>query len=656
MLKRAIACLFIFGFFGGCAYAAEPVTIRLQVFDRPLAAARGAETFRSAVNARLGTAGRVEIVNVPISPLDALRAGKADLVAIPTDELVNLKQAERFALFDLPFFFDKLDEVAAIENGAVGEILLSSLYDERIVGVGYWNTGINQLFDRRDRIRHAIDLKGVRFGTSVPERSLASTESLQAHIIRVDEATQALADSRLDVAELPLELAVIDPSKALTPMSIVAANYRPFVMVVATTREIWKKWSFQVQSVIAEEVKAAGIRITADAVQQDAVALSELERRGFKPVALLSDAFQSFRELARSGWSLLDKDLLEIALDALQQYRRSANPVQRKALLLNTHTEILFATDRFYDSSLDASHRFGSTRDDALGGAARLGIASFTPDLRHQVAGQLTEMRFDAQPFRSSNEFVEALISRLKTARKKEILIYVHGYNVTLVHSAASAATLARDSRFAGVPIVFSWPSEGSVPAYPADEEEVALSDAGFVNFLRLIRGIDGLERLHLVSHSMGARLAVLGLKGLDKGLRARRLFHHVVFAAPDLYTIALDQALPSIQDLSDRITLYASKRDGALKCSQAFHSGHPRAGLTGVDIVVRRGMDTIDVTNADAPQTSSQLCSRNHSYITQNQHVLDDLHQLMNLDLEPARRDQLRPKPYGDLQYWQFD
>jgi esterase/lipase superfamily enzyme/TRAP-type C4-dicarboxylate transport system substrate-binding protein len=649
------------GFIGSCAYAAEPVTIRLQVFDRPLTIARGAEAFLSAVNSRLGTAGRVEFVKEhSISPLSALFKGKADLVVIPTDELVDFQQSERFALFDLPFFFDKLDEVAAIQNGAAGDILLSSLHTEQLVGLGYWNVGFNQLFDRRNRIRDARDLKGIPFGTAVSKRALASTRSLQAEVILMsgNELTAALAAGRLDVADLSLDFAEFDSRNGgLPPTSIVLANYRPLVGIVATTREIWKKWSFQVQSVIAEEVRAASARITVDAIRQDRETLSELQKRGFNLVEPKSDAFQGFRALARPGW-MLDNYLLDIALDSLQEYRRAATPVQRKALIPTTKTEILFATDRLYDSSLDAWHRFGSSRDLALGDAARLGVATFTPDSssRQEVADQYTAMRFDAQPFGSPKEFIEALSSRLSAVRRKEILIYVHGYNVTLAQAAANAATLARGSKFAGVVVIFSWPSEASVPGYPADEEEVESSRNGFVEFVRLIRGIDGLERLHLLSHSMGSRLAALGLEWISKAsVEARPLFHHVVFAAPDLYNFKLDRALPSISNLSDRITLYASERDLALKCSKGYHFGHLRAGQTGVNIVVRRLMNTIDVTNADPPR-NYLICRGNHSYITQNDDVLYDLNQLINLNLEPARRNRLQPKPYNDLQYWEFN
>src|SRR5262249_12095634 len=142
--------------------------------------------------------------------------------------------------------------------------------------------------------------------------------------------------------------------------------------------------------------------------------------------------------------------------------------------------------------------------------------------------------------------FLDALNSRLQTAKEKEILLFVHGYNNTLVSSVTSAVVLSSASKFAGVPVVFSWPSEGSAPRYPADEEEVKLSRDTFVEFVRLIKRTDGLKRLHLITHSMGGRLAVAGPEWLNNHAEARPIFHHVVFAAPDVFTTDFDSALPS--------------------------------------------------------------------------------------------------------------
>ena len=115
------------------------------------------------------------LVSEASSPLESLRSGKLDLALIPTVSLGGLKGTEKFLLFGLPFFFGNLKEVQAVQDGAAGDIMLSSLAEEKLAGLGFWNRGMTQLFTPSDKINSAEDLKGLRLGTSVSERSLSAT-------------------------------------------------------------------------------------------------------------------------------------------------------------------------------------------------------------------------------------------------------------------------------------------------------------------------------------------------------------------------------------------------------------------------------------------------------------------------------------------------
>jgi esterase/lipase superfamily enzyme len=84
--------------------------------------------------------------------------------------------------------------------------------------------------------------------------------------------------------------------------------------------------------------------------------------------------------------------------------------------------------------------------------------------------------RFDAQTFGSTDEFLNALSSRLQSADEKEVLVFVHGFANKFVDAVESAAVLAKNSKFPGVIVVFSWPSEGNFLHYFGDEDQVWLS------------------------------------------------------------------------------------------------------------------------------------------------------------------------------------
>jgi esterase/lipase superfamily enzyme len=109
------------------------------------------------------------------------------------------------------------------------------------------------------------------------------------------------------------------------------------------------------------------------------------------------------------------------------------------------------------------------------------------------------------------------------------------------------------------------------------------------------------------------------------------------------------------MRNFSEWVTLYASERDRSLRCSMFFHNGNPRAGQTGAHIIVRPELDTIDVTNADPPQSASLPCVGNHSYIIRNRDVVGDFHELINLNSPPARRYRLVRQPHDGWYYWIF-
>ncbi|OQX05900.1 MAG: hypothetical protein BWK76_26850, partial [Desulfobulbaceae bacterium A2] len=93
----------------------------------------------------------------------------------------------------------------------------------------------------------------------------------------------------------------------------------------------------------------------------------------------------------------------------------------------------------------------------------------------------------------------------------RDLLIFLHGYNVTFEEAAQRAAQLAYDLQFGGRLLLFSWPSLGSLPGYLADEERAAAAAAPLHELLQLLaEGPWG--KVHLLAHSMGNRVLLSGL------------------------------------------------------------------------------------------------------------------------------------------------
>jgi esterase/lipase superfamily enzyme len=265
------------------------------------------------------------------------------------------------------------------------------------------------------------------------------------------------------------------------------------------------------------------------------------------------------------------------------------------------------------------------------------------PDAARHVVLQKTERLVD-------DRFYDLLQARTLASSRRELFVFIHGFNVSFEDAARRTAQIHYDLKFEGAPIFFSWPANNKfILTYPADETNVAWSVPHLKQFLLSIVKKSGAQSINLIAHSMGNRALSAALKEIDLELRGQsKLFNQVILAAPDIdadefrHTIA-----PALQRTARQLTLYASARDDALLASQLVHRG-PRAGDAGSGLVVVQGIDTIDVTAIDSSPWG-------HSYYGSSDPVLNDLRTLFTTAVPPRERAWLTPAQRGDLTYWIF-
>ena len=104
-----------------------------------------------------------------------------------------------------------------------------------------------------------------------------------------------------------------------------------------------------------------------------------------------------------------------------------------------------------------------------------------------------------------------------------------------------------------------------------------------------------------------------------------------LILTAPDIDTGHFRQLAKVIRNTSMRVTLYASSLDKALSASLKLHY-YPRAGLSGKDITIIEGVDTIDASTVD-----TELLG--HSYYGDNKSVLTDIFSLIYEGRPPSER-----------------
>jgi esterase/lipase superfamily enzyme len=245
--------------------------------------------------------------------------------------------------------------------------------------------------------------------------------------------------------------------------------------------------------------------------------------------------------------------------------------------------------------------------------------------------------------------FYQQLRAQVDSSPDREILVFVHGFNVSFEDAARRTAQMANDLKLQGAPVFYSWPADKYfLLTYGKDETSVGWTAPHLKEFLLdLVHNTDA-RAINLVAHSMGNRALTTALREIDLQLRDEaRLFNQVVLAAPDIDADDFrDNIAPAIQRTAKQVTLYASSHDIALGASRFFHR-NARAGDTSRGLVLVPGMVTIDVSNIDGGPWG-------HSYVGASDPVLRDLHLLLT-SLPPERRTWLKMDELDGQTYWAF-
>src|SRR5690606_23895698 len=119
---------------------------------------------------------------------------------------------------------------------------------------------------------------------------------------------------------------------------------------------------------------------------------------------------------------------------------------------------------------------------------------------------------------------------------RRDVLVYVHGFNATFESAALDAARLSDALKFRGDTVLFSWPSRDSVFDYLADRESALWSRDALEHALGAMISNPAVGRFHTVAHSVGRMLTVEALRQIHASDRGRmRRFGAIVFASPDI-------------------------------------------------------------------------------------------------------------------------
>ncbi len=246
--------------------------------------------------------------------------------------------------------------------------------------------------------------------------------------------------------------------------------------------------------------------------------------------------------------------------------------------------------------------------------------------------------------------FFTTLSDAAKQTDGQQALVFVHGYNVSFEDATRRTAQLAYDLQFNGVPICYSWPSNGALLNYPSDLSDAEWTVPHLSQFLEDVAAQGNIKKIYLVAHSMGNRALTSALTSLIQAQQSASLsrIESIILAAPDIDAdVFRTQIAPVLISARKPVTLYASATDKALLgAKKAYES--PRAGDAGAGLVVIDGIETIDASKANTSFLG-------HSYIGDSQKVVSDLFEVLRYGLPANKRNFLQPAARGELKYFEF-
>tara|TARA_R110002020_G_scaffold83397_1_gene206684 strand:- start:95865 stop:97652 length:1788 start_codon:yes stop_codon:yes gene_type:complete len=268
-------------------------------------------------------------------------------------------------------------------------------------------------------------------------------------------------------------------------------------------------------------------------------------------------------------------------------------------------------------------------RNRAVGDIPKPSIFSFDrrPDpAKHVILG---DMQVDA----TMAEFLANVRISLARSQRREIFIFIHGYNNDFPTAVERTAQLAVDLEIDGAPVLYSWPSVGSVFGYKADRAQITQATIDDLeHFLHVLTEQTGATRVNIVAHSMGNEFLVRALQEMADDERAvPSPFDQVVFASPDVDADDFIQMMDRVHGLAKDMTLYASSKDRALQASSRFNKSGRRAGDASEPVLLA-GLNTVDTT----PGTGGSL-ALGHSDIFGA--AFPDFQAITWLSLEPEQR-----------------
>lgn len=211
--------------------------------------------------------------------------------------------------------------------------------------------------------------------------------------------------------------------------------------------------------------------------------------------------------------------------------------------------------------------------------------------------------------FQTDGAFLSALNAELRQrpANKREVLFFVHGYNMSTSDAILQVGQFVEDSGFNGVPILFTWASAAQVSRYVYDLNSALVARPLLLDAADVVNKSIATD-FYLFAHSMGSFLTMETIVSADQSGRYNQTgrLQGIVLASPDIDFDLFRTQLAQTNLQHERFFVLVSQDDGALRASRLLAGGVDRLGNADVDEIGALGITAIDLSEIDDSRTGS--------------------------------------------------
>jgi esterase/lipase superfamily enzyme len=274
-----------------------------------------------------------------------------------------------------------------------------------------------------------------------------------------------------------------------------------------------------------------------------------------------------------------------------------------------SHVEMVVATTRTKAASAAVMFSGGRASEPSFADM----IVSIPPDANRKIGQVQWPQQLPGNPavdfvtlkadIVDKSTAISAFSRLLHQARKKEALVFVHGFNQRYEDAVYRFAQILHDSRADAdvAPVLFTWPSKGSISSYLYDRDSNNYSRDALESLLRSLAKDPQVEKISILAHSMGNWVTLEALRQMAiRDGRVAAKIKLVLLADADVDVGIASQQIATLGPNRPHIVLFVSEDDRALAAARDLWQA-PRLGAIDPNVEPYKGMleqDKLSVIN----------------------------------------------------------